>query len=181
MKILVVQDHLRSGGTERQSVLLANAFATAGHPTTLLTFRPGGALAATILPNVKREVLQPFNTGLDWFAPGLNRVAAMHSPDVILCMGRMANCHAGSLQRQLPGTAVIATMRTGKKLPWLFRRSLRLARHVVANSRESQDTLCRQYGIVRDKISVIHNSLVFPPEAALVRNNALRSKEGAGP
>lgn len=181
MKILVVQDHLRSGGTERQSVLLANAFATAGHPTTLLTFRPGGALAATILPNVKREVLQPFNTGLDWFAPGLNRVAAMHSPDVILCMGRMANCHAGSLQRQLPGTAVIATMRTGKKLPWLFRRSLRLARHVVANSRESQDTLCRQYGIVRDKISVIHNSLVFPPEAALVRNNAFRSKEGAGP
>ena len=29
MKILVVQDYLRSGGTERQSVLLANAFAQA--------------------------------------------------------------------------------------------------------------------------------------------------------
>ncbi len=37
MKILVIQDFLRSGGTERQSILLANAFATAGHATTLLT------------------------------------------------------------------------------------------------------------------------------------------------
>jgi predicted ABC-type transport system involved in lysophospholipase L1 biosynthesis ATPase subunit len=44
MKILIIQDHLRSGGTERQSVLLANAFAAAGHPATLLTFRPGGPL-----------------------------------------------------------------------------------------------------------------------------------------
>ncbi len=33
MKILIVQDYLRSGGTERQSVLLANAFAAAGHAT----------------------------------------------------------------------------------------------------------------------------------------------------
>ena len=50
MKILIVQDYLRSGGTERQSILLANAFTAAGHPTTLLTFRPGGALDGTVHP-----------------------------------------------------------------------------------------------------------------------------------
>ena len=52
-------------------------------------------------------------------------------PAVILCMGRMANCYAGGLQRRLPRTAVIATMRTGKRLPLLFRRSLQSCRHVV--------------------------------------------------
>ena len=51
MKILIVQDYLRSGGTERQSVLLANAFAAAGHATTLLTFRPGGPLDGTVSPS----------------------------------------------------------------------------------------------------------------------------------
>ena len=46
MKILLVQDYLRSGGTERQTILLANAFRAAGHAASLVTFRPGGALAS---------------------------------------------------------------------------------------------------------------------------------------
>lgn len=181
MKILVVQDHLRSGGTERQSVLLANAFAAAGHATTLLTFRPGGTLAATIAPAVARITLQPFDLGFDWFAPGLSTHAARIAPDVILCMGRVANCYAGGLQRQLPRTAVIATMRTGKPLPRLFRRSLRLARHIVANSHDARATLIAQHALPGEKISVIHNSLVFPAETALARNLALRAQHGATP
>jgi len=180
MKILIVQDFLRSGGTERQSVLLANAFSADGHQTTLLTFRPGGALASTVQPSVNRRILQPFDTGLDWFAPGLARTVAALAPDVVLCMGRMTNCHAGAVQSKFPGTPVVATMRTGKNLPWVFRRSLRLVRHIVANSHESLDTLCTRYAIARDKISVIHNSLVFPPESSLVRNETLRRFEGAG-
>jgi glycosyltransferase involved in cell wall biosynthesis len=162
MKILVVQDYLRSGGTERQSVLLANAFAAAGHPTTLLTFRPGGALAPTVAAGVSRRTLQPFDTRLDWFAPGLFGAAARLQPDAILCMGRMANCYAGGLQVQHPRADVIATMRTGKNLPWLFRRSLRLARHIVANSHDARDTLVNAHGLSPAKISVIYNSLVFP-------------------
>jgi glycosyltransferase involved in cell wall biosynthesis len=164
MKILVLQDHLRSGGTERQSVLLANAFAAAGHAATLLTFRPGGALAATVNAAVTRHTLQPFDTRLDWFAPGLFGFAARHSPDVILCMGRMANCYAGGLQKHLPRSAVIATMRTGKKLPRLYRRSLRLARHIVANSHKAARVLTASYAIPAEKIAVIHNSLVFPSD-----------------
>lgn len=181
MKILVVQDYLRSGGTERQSVLLANAFAAAGHATTLLTFRPGGALAATISPNVARITLQPFDLGFDWFAPGLRAKAARIAPDAILCMGRMANCYAGGLQRHLPRSAVIATMRTGKPLPLLFRRSLRLARHIVANSHDARATLVSQHALPGEKIAVIHNSLVFPSETALTPNLALRAQHGATP
>lgn len=181
MKILVVQDYLRSGGTERQSVLLAGAFTAAGHESTLLTFRPGGPLAATCPPAVRRVSLQPFDTGLDWLAPGLGRAVAAIAPDLVLCMGRMANCYAGGLQQKFPGTAVIATMRTGKPLPRLFRRSLHIVRHIVANSQEARANLVAHHGLPVGKISVIYNSLVFPPASSLTRNLALRAQHGAGP
>ncbi len=174
MNILVVQDHLRSGGTERQTLLLSRAFAAAGHATTLVTFRPGGALAGpapaerapTLDPAVAHRVLQPFDTGMDWFAPGLIRAAVRLAPDVTLCMGRMANCYAGGLQRHLPASVVFSTMRTGKPLPWLFRRSLRETRHVVANSLEAKQNLVAAHHVPPEKISVIYNSLVFPPASA---------------
>ncbi|MSU65265.1 MAG: glycosyltransferase [Opitutus sp.] len=185
MKILTIQDRLRSGGTERQTVLLSNAFAAAGHDVTLLTFRPGGALAGTVNERVMRRVLQPFDLGLDWFAPGLLRASAQVAPDVILCLGRMANCLAGGLQQQRL-TPVVATMRTGKKLPWLFRRSLRRCRHVVANGHEAKETLIRDYALPAEKISVIPNALVFPPAAASgddlsTSRNLLRAAQGATP
>ncbi len=181
MKILVLQDHLRSGGTERQSVLLARACAAAGHESLLLTFRPGGVLAPTVGPSVTHRALQSFDTGLDWFAPGLMRTVARFQPNFILCMGRMANCYAGWLQDRWPGLAVIATMRTGKPLPWMFRRSLRQVRHIVANSHEARQTLVNTHGITAEKITVIYNSLVFPPETAAARDEALRVKWGASP
>ena len=183
MKILVVQDHLRSGGTERQSILLAAAFAAAGHESTLLTFRPGGALESTVATNVKRHALQPFDLHLDWFAPGLLNGVRRDRPDIVLCMGRMANCYGFTVQQfatqlGLP-TQVVATMRTGKPLPARFRLSLRRVAQVVANSAEARDTLVMRYGTPAEKIAVIHNSLVFPPESALWRNEALRAQHGA--
>ncbi|MFM9032031.1 MAG: hypothetical protein ACKOTF_15425 [Opitutaceae bacterium] len=65
MKILILQDFLRSGGTERQCVLLANAFAAAGQEVTLVTFRPGGALAGTVGAAVRRVTVQPCDLGLE--------------------------------------------------------------------------------------------------------------------
>lgn len=183
MKLIIVQDYLRSGGTERQAILLAGAFAAAGHGTTLVTFRPGGPLAGTVDPLVAWVALQPRGLGLDWFAPGLHSLVARLEPDIVLCMGRMANCYAGGLQKLLarrgPHAAVVATMRTGKKLPRMFRRSLRHVRHVVANSRDARDTLVREHRLSWGKISVIHNSLVFPPVTSLPRNEELRAQQGA--
>jgi glycosyltransferase involved in cell wall biosynthesis len=186
MKILVVQDYLRSGGTERQSVFLANAFSTAGHPTTLLTFRPGGQLASTVASSVRRVVLQSNDLGLDWFAPGLARHAVREAPDVVLCMGRMANCWADTLRRAFAkrshAGAVFCTMRTGKKLPWFFRRSLRTCRHIVANSQEARDSLVTGLGLPADKISVIYNSLVFRATTEIrPRRDELRRSSGTSP
>jgi glycosyltransferase involved in cell wall biosynthesis len=181
MKIWILQDYLRSGGTERQTVLLARAFTSSGHATTLVSFRPGGTLASS-LGKLPRRVLQPFDTTLNWFAPGLLRLARAESPDIVLCMGRMANCHAGRLARALPRTAVVGTMRTGKPLPRLFQRSLHDVAQVVANSSESADILQERYAVPADRVSVIHNALVFPPaDVAPSRNDALRTRLGAGP
>jgi len=180
MKILIVQDHLRSGGTERQSILLARAFAAAGHPTTLLTFRPGGALAGE-LAGVTHRALSSFDHHWDWFAPGLLRTVRRLAPDVVLSMGRMANCHAGFIARRFPRLVVVATMRTGKPLPFLFRRSLRLVTHVVANSHAAKANLVAAGLAPAAEITVIHNSLVFPAAGILVRNAALRAELGAGP
>lgn len=185
MKILLIQDFLRSGGTERQSILLANAFAAAGHAITLLTFRPGGALDSTVAPNVTRRALQPFDLGLDWCAPSLMAEIRRLVPEILLCMGRMANCYAGTIQAEFPNLIVISTMRTGKKLPSRFVRSLTSVRHVIANSREARDTLITQHAIAADKISVIYNSLVFPASTPATNSSAtreaFRARHGASP
>jgi glycosyltransferase involved in cell wall biosynthesis len=180
MNILLIQDILRSGGTERQTILLAQGFAAAGHASEVVTFRPGGTLASSLSP-VRHSSLQTFDTTLNWFAPGLLRTARSASPDVVLCMGRMANCHSGRLQRALPRTSVVGTMRTGKALPWLFRRSLHTNAHVVANSGESAEVLTRDYKLPPSRVSVIHNALVFPASAGTVRETELRTRHGAGP
>ncbi len=172
MKILVLQDHLRNGGTERQSVLLANAFATAGHATTLLTFRPGGTLAGTVASTVVHHSLQPFDTHLNWFTPHLGRMVNRTGPNMVLCMGRMANCQVEKIKLHHPAwewpddkpVKIIATMRTGKPLPPAFRRGLRCCDHIVANSHEAARVLSATYAVPTEKIAVIHNSLVFPVE-----------------
>jgi len=183
MKILILQDRLRSGGTERQSLLLGRAFAAAGHEALLLTFRPGGALGAPepAPGGLRRASLQAFDTGLDWLAPGLSRRVRRLGPDIVLCMGRMANCRAGGLQAVLPKAAVVATLRTGKPLPWLFRRSLARVRHVIANSGEARGALVAGHGVPADRVTVIRNPLVFPPPAGEGRDDSVRARFGAGP
>jgi glycosyltransferase involved in cell wall biosynthesis len=182
MKIIVLQDHLRSGGTERHSILLNREFGGEGHDSTLVTFRPGGRLAASA--GGTHWALQPFDTGIDWFAPGLTRDVLGEKPDIILCMGKTANCFAGRLQVKASarglGTRVVATLRAGGRLPGFYYSSVKRASHLVTNSREAADELVALHGLARDKVSVIHNSLVFP-EDALGRNGALRAQHGAGP
>jgi glycosyltransferase involved in cell wall biosynthesis len=182
MKIIVLQDRLRSGGTERHSILLGREFAQMGHQAELVTFRPGGKLAPSVTG--PHRSLQPFDTGIDWFAPGLLRTVLGASPDIVLCMGKTANCFAGRIQRhgtrrRLP-TQVVATLRAGGVLPRLYYSSVKSAAHLVTNSREAADILVSRHSLERAKTSVIHNSLVFP-EASQGRDRELRARLGAGP
>ncbi len=181
MKIIVLQDHLRSGGTERHSILLTREFARLGHASQLVTFRPGGVLAATAACTLR--ALQPFDTGIDWFGPGLLR-AALDGSDIVLCMGKTANCFAGRIQGRAVSrgmrTRVVATLRAGGKLPGVYYSSVRRAAHIVTNSHEAADGLVSLHGLYSRGITVIHNSLVFP-ESHVGRDIGLRAKLGAGP
>ncbi len=182
MKILILQDYLRSGGTERQSVFLAGAFADAGHDVSLVTFRPGGRLATdNWQPNFAYHSLQKRDWHLDWFAPGLRGLVTKISPQLVLCMGRNANCYGSLIQRRLPQTAVICTMSTGLPLPFLYVRSLRRCRHIIANSFVAKRILSELYLVPEVKVTVIHNPLLRFTVEAPVRNLNLRQVHGAGP
>jgi glycosyltransferase involved in cell wall biosynthesis len=70
-------------------------------------------------------------------------------------------------------------MRTGKSLPKSFRRGLHRADRVISNSAEARQALIEQQGVSGEKISAIHNALIFPPEAVLTRNESARAQFGA--
>jgi glycosyltransferase involved in cell wall biosynthesis len=182
MKIIVLQDYLRSGGTERHSILLAREFSALGHDTRLVTFRPGGALSGTASAGLSS--LQPFDTGIDWFGPGLLRRVLGGGPDIVLCMGKTANCYAGRIQRKAAarglGTRVVATKRAGGKIQGLYYSSIKNAAHVVANSIDAAQDLVQEHGVDKAMVSVIHNSLVFPGTSWAIDQD-LRTKLGAGP
>ena len=162
MKIVVLQDRLRAGGTERQAVFLARSFAAVGHETTFVTFRPGGALSPELTAaGVPHVSLQPVDLGLDWFAPGLCAKINAERPDVVLCMGRMANCHAGHIQRTLRKVAVVSTVRTGKALPFFYRDALRTVRGIVTNSEFAKRELVTPVQPTAP-IAVIPNALLVP-------------------
>jgi glycosyltransferase involved in cell wall biosynthesis len=54
-------------------------------------------------------------------------------------------------------------MRTGKELPRACVRSLHASRHTIANSREAARILADRHALPAEKITVIHNAVVFPP------------------
>jgi len=175
MRILIFQDYLRCGGTERQSLFLADYFKSQGHEVRLLTIRPGGVLQREVsLRGVDCESLQVFDTKLDWLALGLRRRVRRFAPSVILCMGRVANAFGGYLQRHFPEVAVIGTARTGKVLPSSNLRSFRRVRGVIVNTQWWERELVA-LGVPRGRVQAIHNSCVLPQELTLGNREAFRA------
>lgn len=166
MEILVLQDYLRCGGTENQSILLAKAFNESGHPTTLLTLRPGGALKPQT-KGLRHLSLQKSDCHLNWFAPGLIKCIKSVKPDVVLCMGRCANSYAGYLQNRIKPACVVGTFRTVQKSSPLLKWSWARVSKIVANSRFSGQALMRMYAIAAQKIEVIPNDLVISADNSI--------------
>ncbi len=116
--------------------------------------------------------LHPLNQGplkTDWYAPGLKKLLAQLAPDAVLPMGRMANCHAGLLAsaKNRP-YKLFSTFRTGRPIPYLYRRALRHADHIVANSHEALARIATDYRIHRPETStVIYNGCIRDFETQL--------------
>lgn len=166
------------GGTERQSLFLADYARRQGHAVTLLLFRPGGHLEKRAREGSYRiDCLQRCDTGLPLYAPGLLQRLRTLAPDAVLCMGRTANCYAGFMQRALPEIPVIATLRTGKMLFPLHAWSLKIVRAVLVNSNWWKRRMLER-GFSPERVQVVHNSVLLehsPEECANLRQE-LRHK-----
>ncbi|MDQ8203622.1 glycosyltransferase [Pelagicoccus sp. SDUM812003] len=163
MRLAIIQDTLRSGGTEQQALAIAHGLALEGVETHLIVFKSGGALEEKIDErSVRLHALPQGPLRVDWFAPGLHRLLESLQVDVALPMGRMANCHAGLLLgKRHRSYRVVATFRTGRRIPWLYRKALQRADAIVANSHEALRRLATDFSIDRPEAShVIHNGCV---------------------
>ncbi len=161
MKVLFLQDYLRMGGTERQTLFLAAHFQKSGHQAWLLTFRPGGPLASTAREGgYPWRSLQTHDTRISLFAPGLRQAVREIAPEIILCMGRTANCYAGWLQQTFPDCFVVGTLRTGKTLFPLHWWSLSQVKALVVNSSWWKRRLL-EHGFRTDAIHVVRNSVLI--------------------
>ena len=169
MRITILQDYLRVGGTERQSLFLARSFAEQGDAVTLLLFRPGGPLwpEAQASPAAV-EVLQAWDSRLPLYAPNLSQRVANTKPDIVLAMGRTANCYTGGLQRRLRNIPIVATLRTGKVLFPLHAWSLPRVAGVIANSNWWQRRM-RERGLASARVKVIHNPVLLNRPKGLLR------------
>ncbi len=160
LRVAILQDHLRSGGTERQALAIAEGLSQRGAETHLVVFRQGGALD-------EQTIDKPFQTRFlpqrllpaNWRAPGLRRLLADLQPNAVIAMGRMANCHLGLLCLRPPANcALVATFRTGRSIPFLHRVALRRADAFVANSRHALARIANEVNLPADhRAHVIYN------------------------
>ena len=160
MRIAVIQDYLRVGGTERQTCCLLKSFKELGQEVVLLCFRPGGALAEDVKSaGIETFTLQRKDTRLNFWAPGLKKQLRRWSPDIVLPMGRMANAFMPGLKRALPDHCkCLATIRTGKPLPWHNKRTIKKVDAIITNTEWWRQKLISQ-GIDPAKITHINNGL----------------------
>jgi glycosyltransferase involved in cell wall biosynthesis len=169
------------GGTERQTVTLAHSCVAAGHEVLLLTFRPQGALDSAVSPKVQRAALQSFDWGIDWFAPGLVGRLRDFQPDIIQCMGRMANCQGWRLIKAFPDAPVVATFRTGRRIPKLYHQTLTRAAAVVFNSTEAAARIAINHRIDGARVAVIRNAVNDPSPSQPGARVNIRSEIGTPP
>jgi len=157
MKIVILQDRLRLGGTEAQALALGQQWQKAGHDVRMITFRHGGDLADTrAAKRLKVKVLQPLPTWLDGWAPGLEKAIADLAPDVVVAFGRVANTKLPRLQNLTNRPALVATLRSGREQPAGFWKGLKSADMVIANARWAAAEAVKQ-GIAQDKMQMIYS------------------------
>ncbi|MCH6257012.1 glycosyltransferase [Puniceicoccaceae bacterium K14] len=162
MRVAFIQDHLRNGGTENQTIHTAESLAKAGIDTHLIVFRRGGVLddkatnSSFTLHFLKQGLLKT-----DWHAPRLAKTIDDIAPDIVIAMGKMANCRLGLISSKSRPYKLISTFRTGKKIPFLYLKALRQCDHILANSNEALRRIHSTHKINRPQnVSVIYNGCI---------------------
>lgn len=161
MRVLFLQDHLRIGGTEKQTLALGAFGQKNGYETGVIVFRPGGALSVDPSNYSYYKVLQPLNTRVDEWAPGIIRKIKSFKPDVIVFMGKVAHLYFPPIRKYLPGITLVGTYRSGKPPVAYYRKALQEADGVITNSQAEYKRLIRPWGIPEKLIQTVHNGCLI--------------------
>ena len=133
--VCVLQDFLRMGGTERNSLALCRKLRSEGHKVVLVTARPGGPLGQVAqFSDYLWQVVQPFDMRLNWFPDSTLQHLDMAKCDRAILMGRAANEFGFKIKKILPSIELIASIRTGRVLTTAYVKTLRTADAVWVNS-----------------------------------------------
>jgi len=174
MKLALIQDRLRGGGTEAQTLFFAKNMGTYGIEVKVFIFRPGGAFFSQLqVSGIPFKVLQAKDLRLDFLAPGLISSLRKYQPDQILCMGNVANAYAGWIKKRL-GVLTIGSIRSGRRLSLFQRLSLGVLDGLIVNSEWARNRVPS----FKRKIAVIPNALHrnWNREAAVQSGQSLRKK-----
>ncbi len=163
MRILFLQDHLRMGGTERNTLALARYGAGHGHDTGIIVFRPGGFLTPDGPTPFYFLELQPFNSRIDEWAPGILAAIRTFRPDAIIFMGKVAHLYLPRIKRKFPGIRAIATFRSSRSLFTYNFKAFKKADAIFSNSHYARHWLEQVQNHPPEKIEVIHNGCLLAP------------------
>lgn len=182
-RIFILQDHLRGGGTERQSICLTRALIESGWEAELIVGYSGARLDALARETLADKV--HFCGSSNSLLNSLRARQQLHAsiaerPSAVMAMGRWANCLLG-LMRCTPPTRTIATVRTSRPLPYLYRRGIRRADAVLANSHWALQSALRTSQRAADATAaVIHNALSRPELLEIDPSDKASAKRAIG-
>ncbi|MEM1223188.1 MAG: glycosyltransferase family 4 protein [Verrucomicrobiota bacterium] len=160
MKVIVLQDTLRGGGTERQSIQLTKALCNDGIDTQLWVGYAGSALDS-LAQETLASSLNFCSRSKSWALPA-TLLKLRSTTATIVCMGRWAH-YVGALLPTNNSRKLIATIRTSRPLPKLYLNCIRKADHLIANSEWALNYTKKL--IPRDRLleaSVVYNELSRP-------------------
>lgn len=177
MRIIAIQDHLRTGGTEAQFLNLTRRWQAAGHEIHRVIFRKGGGLYRLAGDRVRLSCLQPFSTPFNWWAPGLRTILRRERPDRVICFGRNAHWSLSRSLEDRPYPGLVATVRGGRPIPPGYKRILRNAEAVVGNSHYARERAL-SIAVDPEKVTVIENGCRLAETPVVSRVDA-REKLGA--
>ena len=181
-RVIILQDQLRGGGTERQSIQLTQKLLQEGLEAQLVVGHKGGQLDSLAVKLLGGDVHFCGHTRALSILRALRKLSFIcsTSPTIIIAMGRWANCLIGLWQGGAT-TKTIATVRTSRPLPYLYRSAIKRSDAVLANSEWAlRNALILSTRIKNNFTQVIYNAL-SRPELLVINNEtklAARRKLG---
>ena len=174
-RICVLQDFLRMGGTEQNSLALCSHLQEQGNRVTLLTARPGGPLAKSAdRASFEIKQAQPFDFRINWFPPQTLGLIQEISPDRCILMGRVANEIGWRIKSRFPEIELVATIRTGRPFTRNYAKTLHAADWIDVNSDYARQRAI-QVGVDAQRVRLVSNFEIH----ALSNEERLQSRDSA--